>query len=350
MEEGLSRGARETVDRILSTARDMLSMDIAYLSEFDEGVQKVRSVEGPAESFGLTPGTEIPLADSYCVRMVRGEIPCAISDARSAPLVRELDVTWSAGIGAYVGVPVVLSDGVAYGTLCCADHGAKPLGDREVHFMQLLAELIAQAVERDDASARLAEMRARADALGALLASLEARDAYTGDHCSSVVELATACASRLGSSEDETADVREVALLHDIGKVGIPDRILQKPGPLSEEEWELMRRHPVIGARIVGAVDSLRRLAPAIRADHERYDGGGYPDGLAGDDIPLASRIVFACDAYHAMVSDRPYRRALPSSAAIRELEANAGSQFDPRVVDALLSSLGEGVSQTALI
>lgn len=343
--------ARKTVEQTLETAREMLGMDIAYLSRFDDGVQRVRDADGDTESFGLTPGTEIVLADSYCQRMVNGEIPSAICDASHAPVVSQLDVTTDAGIAAYLGVPVVLSDGALYGTLCCADHEAKSLGDREVRFLELLAKLVAQAVEREDEAARQSQMRVQAAALSALLASLEARDAYTGDHSVSVVELATACARRLRCSEPEIADLRQVALLHDIGKVGVPDSILRKPGKLSDEEWKVMRRHPEIGAEIVGAVESLRHLAPAVRAEHERFDGAGYPDGLAGTDIPLASRIVLACDAYHAMVSDRPYRRALPRTVAAGELAAGAGSQFDPGVVDALLSVLGdERVSATATL
>jgi HD-GYP domain-containing protein (c-di-GMP phosphodiesterase class II) len=302
------RDAHETVESILGTAREMLGMDIAYLSQFEDGDQRVREADGDVESFGFDLGTKVPL-------------------------------TWDPGGAAYLGVPVVLPDGELYGTLCCAGHEAKDLGEREVGFLELLARLVAQAVEREAVSTRIWELKARGEALGALIASLEARDAYTGDHSACVVELAGACACGLGCSEDETADIHQVALLHDIGKIGIPDRVLLKRGRLSAEEWQIMRRHPVIGARIIAAVDSLRHLAPAIRADHERFDGHGYPDGLAGEDIPLASRIVLACDAYHAMVSERPYRRALPPETAVRELQANAGTQFDPAVVDTLVGA-----------
>jgi len=342
VDERLRHDTRETVDGILSTTREMLGMDVVYLTEFDAGLQRVQLVEGEGESFGLTPGTEVALPDSFCDRMVRGEIPNAIGDARTAPVVSELEATWSAGIVAYLGVPVVLSEGVLYGTLCCADHDAKDLGGREVRILALLAQLVAQAVERERESARLAALRVRAEALGALVASLEARDAYTGEHCASVVDLAVECASVLRCSEDQTTDVRHVALLHDIGKVGVPDGILQKPGRLTEEEWEVMRRHPEIGAQILESVGSLRHLAPAVRAEHERFDGTGYPDGLAGEDIPLASRVVLTCDAYHAMVSDRPYRRAMSTSEATREIVVNNGTQFDPRVVKALLSTLAK--------
>jgi HD-GYP domain-containing protein (c-di-GMP phosphodiesterase class II) len=137
--------------------------------------------------------------------------------------------------------------------------------------------------------------------------------------------------------EEEVEEVEQAALLHDIGKMGIPDSILRKPGPLDEEERELMREHPGIGERIVGSVEGLSHLAPVIRAEHERRGGKGYPDGLSGEEIPLASRIAFSCDAFHAMTSDRPYRKAMGVPAALAELESNAGTQSCPRVVRALL-------------
>ena len=131
-----------------------------------------------------------------------------------------------------------------------------------------------------------------------------------------------------------------------MGKIGIPDAVLQKRGGLDEEEWKLMRQHPVIGGSIVAGTESLAHLAPMVRAEHERWDGAGYPDGLSGEQIPLPSRIVFACDAYHAMTSDRPYRSAMPISEAIGELERHRGSQFDPEVVAALTAETGQALER----
>ena len=175
-----------------------------------------------------------------------------------------------------------------------------------------------------------------------LAAALEARDGYTGEHSDDVHALTVAVARRLGLSAYETAHVEAVALLHDVGKIGIPDHVLHKPGPLTEAEWKLMREHPAIGERILRPLPGLSAVATAVRHEHERWDGGGYPDGLAGDDIPLASRIVLACDAYNALVSDRPYRQALSAEVARGELRRCAGTQFDPAVVDALLGCLDD--------
>jgi diguanylate cyclase (GGDEF)-like protein len=142
---------------------------------------------------------------------------------------------------------------------------------------------------------------------------------------------------------DDATSVGQVALLHDIGKVGVPDAILQKPGRLTGPEWDVMREHPSIGAQIVSAIGSLSHLAPAVRAEHERWDGAGYPDGLAGEAVPLASRICFVCDAWHAMTSDRPYRRALTPDEARSEIERHTGTQFCPTTVAALKRVLDRG-------
>ena len=191
--------------------------------------------------------------------------------------------------------------------------------------------------------------RERAHAAGAarsvvraLAATLQARDGYTGEHADAVHDLSMAVGARLGLEQQALAELAAVALLHDVGKIGIPDAVLHKAGPLDESESELMRQHPVIGERILSAVEGLEKVARAVRHEHERWDGGGYPDGLSGEEIPLASRIVLACDAWHALVSDRPYREALAHDVALAELRRCAGSQFDPVVVDTLLATLAE--------
>jgi response regulator RpfG family c-di-GMP phosphodiesterase len=173
-----------------------------------------------------------------------------------------------------------------------------------------------------------------------LALALEARDGYTGEHSDAVEQLAVAVAARLGLAPAATADIQSAALLHDIGKIDVPDGVLRKPGRLDPDEWALMHQHPAIGERILRPLPGFDSVATAVRHAHESWDGNGYPDGLAGEDIPLASRIVLVCDAWHALVSDRPYRPALAVAAARAELERCAGSQFDPRVVGALLDCL----------
>jgi HD-GYP domain-containing protein (c-di-GMP phosphodiesterase class II) len=177
--------------------------------------------------------------------------------------------------------------------------------------------------------------------LTALMSTVEAKDEYTASHEQQVAELAERVALRLGEPDCRARDVRYAALLHDVGKVAVPSEILLKPGPLDEEEWKVMQSHAAVGGQLVARIPAFAHLAPAVRASHERWDGRGYPDGLVGEEIPLAARIISACDTYEAMVTDRPYRAARTLEQARTELRRVAGSQLDAAVVGALMEELG---------
>jgi diguanylate cyclase (GGDEF)-like protein/PAS domain S-box-containing protein len=174
-----------------------------------------------------------------------------------------------------------------------------------------------------------------------LLKVLSERNPELGIHLDEVSGLCEAVGRRLGLPDDEIAPLLQAACLHDVGKAAVPDEILHKPGPLDDEEWAFMRRHTVIGERILASAPALARAAKLVRWSHESYDGGGYPDGLGGGDIPLGARIIAVCDAYDAMTADRPYRAAMSSADAVAELERCAGGQFDPTVVAAVCEVLG---------
>jgi diguanylate cyclase (GGDEF)-like protein len=178
----------------------------------------------------------------------------------------------------------------------------------------------------------------KGEAREVLLAVLGEREPDLERHMHHVAQLARTVGTLLGLDAEDLDVVVRAAELHDIGKVAVPDAILHKPDALDEAEWAFIRQHTIIGERIVGAAEALRPVGRVVRASHERWDGAGYPDGLAGEDIPLGARIVFACDAWDAMTSDRGYRRALSAEAAAEELRSNAGTQFDADVVDALLT------------
>jgi hypothetical protein len=180
--------------------------------------------------------------------------------------------------------------------------------------------------------------RAYLSTVTALANALEAKDLQTHEHASATSRLAVAVGTELHLAPGELRDLEFAAVLHDVGKIAIPDEILSRRGPLSDEEWAYVRDHTVIGERILRGIPFLRSAASAVRSAHERWDGGGYPDGLAGEAIPLLARIVFACDTWDVMTSDRPYRDALTADEAERRLEAEAGHQLDPQVVGALLS------------
>jgi ribonuclease P protein subunit RPR2 len=174
----------------------------------------------------------------------------------------------------------------------------------------------------------------------ALSNAVEARDAYTGKHAERVaaygMELARAC----GLEAEDAPQIEFGFLLHDVGKIRVPDAILNKPGPLNPQEREVMRCHSAWGAETLTGVPGLEVVATIVRFHHERWDGDGYPDGIAGSCIPLASRIICVCDSFGAMTCDRPYRTAMPLDDALGELRAGAGTQFDPAVVDAFCDTL----------
>lgn len=168
--------------------------------------------------------------------------------------------------------------------------------------------------------------------------ALRTRDSSTAEHCDDVVTLCDAVGHRLGLDDLLRRQLMSGAQLHDIGKVGVPLEILNKPSALTDAEWSVMREHTIIGERILRSVPAMSDIARIVRHSHEHWDGSGYPDGLKGEAIPLASRVILCADAFHAMRSDRPYRRGRAAEAALAELEACAGTQFDPAVAGAFLA------------
>ena len=341
LSEVASEPTPETIERALAAAKETLGMDVAFVSEFSKERMVFRKLVGDAESFGWREGQSIPLEDTFCRLLLDGLLVNVIPDARNDERVNYLDVAGEANIGCYVGVPIRFSDGRLYGTFCCLSHFPEPsLKERDAQFARVLARMVAEQLEHEELEAEKQRLAVESAGLRALLAALEARDGYSGEHSKVVVKLSTEVAQQMDLPQEEVDVVQQAALLHDVGKIAVPDSILKKRGPLDDAELATMREHAAIGARIVASLDGLAHLASLIRATHERWDGEGYPDGLSGEEIPLASRIVHACDAWHAMTSDRPYREALSIEGAIEELKECAGKQFDPRVTLALLEAL----------
>lgn len=187
-----------------------------------------------------------------------------------------------------------------------------------------------------------AHSSSRPAALEALLVDLGLRDLSTLVHAGRCAWLATAVAQTLPLPPRFVWVVRSAAVLHDLGKLWVPPRVLRKPGPLTERQWQVMRRHPVLAGDVLAGLPGMDEVKDAVLHHHERFDGRGYPHGLKGDEIPLAARVLAVTDAFDAMTTDRPYRRAMPVERAIRELVRNAGTQFDPDIVDVFLQVLRE--------
>jgi two-component system cell cycle response regulator len=187
---------------------------------------------------------------------------------------------------------------------------------------------------------------ARSQAQEVLIRALRERQPDLGDHVDQVSQLSTAVARRLGIEGEALDVIRRAAELHDIGKMAVPDAVLEKPGPLDAEEWEFIRDHTIVGERILREAPALAPVADLVRSSHERWDGEGYPDGLAGEEIPFGARIIFACDAYEAMTRERPYAAAMRPEDAVAELRRCAGTQFDPSVIEVLCAELGSPARQ----
>ena len=175
----------------------------------------------------------------------------------------------------------------------------------------------------------------------ALANALEAKDEYTSAHARSITDMAVAVGQEMNLDAEALKRLELGALFHDIGKIGIRADILLKPGPLTELERKTMEKHPELGEQILAPIDRLKDVRPVVRHCHERWDGDGYPDHIEGEEIPQEARIVFICDAFHAMTTDRVYRKKLPLEEALRRLQEGAGSQFDPEVVEVFLRLIG---------
>jgi diguanylate cyclase (GGDEF)-like protein len=211
-------------------------------------------------------------------------------------------------------------------------------GERELQLLGGLAQQAKLAIA--NASSYEGLEHTFVSTVEALANALEANDEYTSTHARWITDLSLRVGREFGLDEPTLKRLELGALLHDIGKIGIPSDVLAKPGRLTAEERQVVQTHPELGERIIGPIDRLQEVRPIVRHCHERWDGSGYPDGLAGEDIPLEARIIFVCDAYHAMTTDRPYRRRLSHREAVRRLSEAAGTQFDPNVVEVALRVL----------
>jgi diguanylate cyclase (GGDEF)-like protein len=241
-------------------------------------------------------------------------------------------------------------DGGRLGCIAIALADGAEFGERQ---LRLLAGIAHQAkLALTNAGSFNTLERTFLETVEALANALEANDEYTSSHARWITDLALKVGQELGLEGASLKRLELGALFHDIGKIGIPETILAKPGPLTPEERKIVETHPELGEKIIAPIDRLEEVRPIVRHCHERYDGDGYPDRLAGEEIPIESRIILVCDAYHAMTTDRPYRKRLAAEEALRRLHEAAGSQFDPRVVEVcarVLVSRGAGASPSAL-
>jgi putative nucleotidyltransferase with HDIG domain len=335
----LSRAA--TVEEIAGDAVRLLheSFDyyLAVVQRLDpDGNLRVVAAAGPlAEEVDGFLAVEQPVEVGVNGRVARSGRPAMVNDTRldSDYLTRNPRTD----PGSELSLPIQVA-GSTWGVMNIEQVERGSFAEEDLLLANIVAGQVGSAIHRS----RLVEELEGAflATLGVLADAVELQDAYTADHADEVAEVAVAVGRRLGIEGAALDRLRYGALLHDVGKIGVPGELLRKPGPLTPEERKRMDEHTAIGARMLERIPFLAPVAPLVRSAHERYDGGGYPDGLRGEEIPLGAMVIATCDAFHAMTSDRSYRRAMSLSDAIAELQANAGTQFDPNVVEALVAEL----------
>jgi HD-GYP domain-containing protein (c-di-GMP phosphodiesterase class II) len=333
--EGTETGGalQEALDAIVARSSRMLRCEIAIVVVRNPGDPKgitasaARGLAVPRDGFGGGLGVS--------GEVLRSGEPFWVQDYQGYPgRSRAAEVS---DLRAVLSVPISW-DGAVRAALTVATRQRRRFSRRDTEALCELAALGGYALENAARREQLREVLY--GSVAAFARAIDLRDGYTGAHSTSVARLARAVADRLGRPAQETRMIGVAALVHDLGKLGVPDAILHKDGPLDKSEWSIMRYHPTWGAELLEAIPALAGVAAIVRHSHERWDGAGYPEGLREEQIPLGSRIVFACDSYHAMTSQRPYRPALAPSDAVAELRDGAGTQFDPEVIAATLWSL----------
>ncbi|HEX4306947.1 MAG TPA: HD domain-containing phosphohydrolase [Solirubrobacterales bacterium] len=337
----LSRaGSVETVaEEAVRTLHESFDYYLAVVQRLDpDGVLRVVAAAGPlAEVADDFLATEQRIEDGVNGRVARTGRPTMVNDTR-------LDPDYLGGVdgtdpGSELSLPIVVAES-NWGVLNLEQRERNAFGEEDLLLAHVVAGQIGAAIHRCQLVGELED--AFLTTIGVISDAVEMQDAYTASHANEVTDLAVRVGERMGIDGVELDRLRYGALLHDVGKISIPSEILRKPGPLTPEERAWMNEHTAIGARMLERIPFLAPVAPLVRSSHERHDGGGYPDALAGPEIPRGATVIAACDAFHAMTSDRSYRRAMSVPAAEAELRANAGTQFEPAVVDALLAELAD--------
>jgi HD-GYP domain-containing protein (c-di-GMP phosphodiesterase class II) len=332
----VARGGRmgAVLDRIAEEACNVTGADRATVCALDRADPRSASVVAGHRTEELI-GSHFAIDEGIMRDVLMSGEAVACADCR------DFGVHYDRAAGRSGGAAPIRWDGEIRGALAViGKEDAQPFGETELELLRRLADLAAVTLEQGDMHERL-EI-ANASGVEALTAAIDLHDSYTWAHSQSVMALAERVARRLGFDEAALAEISLAARLHDVGKIGVPDAILLKEGPLDESEWEVIRCCPRWGAEMIERFPRLGNVATIVRCLHEHWSGCGYPEGLAGEEIPLASRVVLACDAFDAMTRDRPWRSAFEPWDAIKKIRRGAGHQFDPTVVDALTATLRE--------
>ena len=326
---GAALAATTEVSALIVTLRSQLKwlMPAQYVSlcllDDDGGRYHVLS---PARD-GATYSADTGLVGWALRHRTMLDVPDLLDESRLPPGVG--GIAWHQGQGALLVLPLE-AEGHLLGALAVGSSRINAYQDLDRGIASLIVLQVAAAVRM---ALLVAELDSAATVISSMARAVEAKDPYTQGHADRVTAYAVTLAAAAGVPTHVRELVAQAGPLHDVGKIGVPDHVLAKTTALTDEEFALIKQHPVIGDEICRPLRSLRRLRPGIRHHHERYDGRGYPDGLAGEDIPLEARVLAIADTYDAMTSDRPYRTGMPVARALSIIAANEGPQWDPTLV-----------------
>ncbi len=345
LEEDFDENNLLYVNKVLDSVREILDVDGVFLLVKDGSAYKISGYSGVLPTVSSDEG--IRVYSKYWDRFFRNRGGTYIEDIKKDKNIKDSIMTGISFITAF--------DKAIISTLGFGDMVEGLLvvliKDSTKKDLRMLEDLVSIISYMLTVRIMLSRLKASSDeialnALLALLSALEVKDPYTAGHSSRVALYSKLIAEKMGLNEEDIDKVYKAALLHDMGKEGVPDRILLKPAPLTKDEWEYMKKHPITSASIIEKLGRFTDLIPGILHHHTRYDGSGYPGGLKGKEIPLIARIIAVADAYDAMTTDRPYRHALPDDVALSELIKGKGKQFDPDIVELFIQLHDDGLVQ----
>lgn len=334
------RSLKEILNHTVSFTREALGCERISILLVEEGELVIKASIGIPEE--IVDRIRVPLGDNVAGKVLKSRAPILVKDIHEVPW---LESKINAEFKSFISAPVIFAElfsfDVPLGVINVTNkQGNTTFSEHDLNILSFIANTASIAINNQLNIEKLEQ--SYFDTVRALIMALEARDEYTKGHSLRVMEYSEKIAKSLGLDEQMVKTIKDAAILHDIGKIGIRDDVLLKPGRLNDEEFAEIKRHPEISGAIVKSISTLQEVGLIAKQHHERYDGKGYPNGLKEKDIHICARIMAVADSYDAMTSHRPYRQALKRDDVLKELRRNSGTQFDPICVDAFFRCLSE--------
>jgi HD-GYP domain-containing protein (c-di-GMP phosphodiesterase class II) len=329
----------ELLDIVLKKAEEVMEAEASSVFRIDETKNELYFITARGEKGKEAKEIRVPMGKGIVGWVAQHGKPLLVADVHKDPRwFKGVDKKTTFATRSIMAVPLITKGKIIGVAEVLNKKGNKKFNKTDLELFESLSNQIAIAIENAALYKELDELFL--SSIRAIVEAVDAKDPYTRGHSSRVVKYALIIGEALNLDRDELKRLEVSAILHDVGKIGIPDRILGKPGKLTFEEFAYMKRHPVLGSSIIEPIAELQGLIPNIMHHHERYDGSGYPNGLKGKEIPFYARIICIADSFDAMTTDRPYRRRKSIRTAYRELHKNSGTQFDPKLVPVFVDEM----------